>query len=262
MRASFAGVLAAVTCLACNDPAPVGARIGTSAAGSGTRQATLPEAEAPQPATSHDGAPPNAADRISGIVLESMDAGGYTYLRLKGGAGDAWAAVRQTTVEKGKLATVVGSVWMERFESKTLNRTFERILFGSLEADATKQLAAAHRIPPPAADVGEIKVARADGPRGKLVAEVHAQKAALNDQPVEVRGKVVKFLPGIMGRNWLHLRDGSGSRERADDDLTVTTQQTAAVGHVILVKGSLGVDRDFGSGYKYSVIVEDATLAK
>ena len=103
---------------------------------------------------------------------------------------------------------------------------------------------------------------RAEGALGRTIAEVFAQRASLKDAPVEVRGQVVKFLPGIMGRNWLHLRDGSGSRERADDDLTVTTTQGAAVGDVVLVSGKLGVERDFGAGYTYSVIVEDASLSR
>ena len=72
----------------------------------------------------------------------------------------------------------------------------------------------------------------------------------------------MKFLPGIMGKNWVHLRDGSGSREQKDDDLTVTTSQTVEVGAVVLAKGTVGVDRDFGSGYKYPVILEEATLSR
>jgi len=94
------------------------------------------------------------------------------------------------------------------------------------------------------------------------VAEVWAQKDKLKDAPVAVRGKVVKFLPGIMGKNWLHLRDGSGSREKGDDDITVTTSETAAVGDVVLVSGVVRIDKDFGAGYRYPVIVEEAKVSK
>jgi hypothetical protein len=79
---------------------------------------------------------------------------------------------------------------------------------------------------------------------------------------VAVRGKVVKYNPGIMGKNWIHLRDGSGSNEKKDNDLTVTTSDSAAVGGVVLVKGRVHLDRDFGSGYVYSVIIEDAKVSK
>jgi hypothetical protein len=112
------------------------------------------------------------------------------------------------------------------------------------------------------AEVGPIKLARAPSPDGKTIAEVFADRAGLEATPVAVRGKVVKFSPGIMGRNWLHLRDGTGSPERKDHDLTVTTDDTAAVGDVVLVRGIVRKDRDFGAGYTYLVIVEEAKLSR
>jgi hypothetical protein len=71
----------------------------------------------------------------------------------------------------------------------------------------------------------------------------------------------VKYNEQIMGRNWLHIRDGSGTAGK-DNDLTVTTADKAAVGDVVVVKGKVQVDKDFGAGYSYPVIVEDAKLAK
>jgi hypothetical protein len=221
-------------------------------------------------------APAAASDRISGTVVETMDSGGYTYVRLKTASGEAWAAVSQAKVERGAELTVVGAAWMENFESKTLGRKFDRILFGLLETAAGPATDAAtlppghpntgalappgHPVPARAEDVGPIKVEKAAG--GLTVAEVHAQRAKLAGQTVLVRGKVVKFSPAIMDRNWLHLRDGSGSAEKQDDDLTVTTKQTVAVGEVVLVRAKLSVDRDFGAGYVYKVILEDAQIEK
>jgi len=129
--------------------------------------------------------------------------------------------------------------------------------------DKQAQIAAQHagvtNIPP---DIGKIKVKKAEGADGKTVAEIFAYKTSLKDAPVAVRGKVVKYNPGIMGKNWLHLRDGSGSPEKKDNDITVTTLDTAAVGDVVLVRGKLHLDRDFGSGYSYPVIIEDGKLLK
>lgn len=105
-------------------------------------------------------------------------------------------------------------------------------------------------------------VAKADGETGRTVAEVYAQKAELKGKSVAVRGKVVKFLSGIMGKNWIHLQDGSGKSEDGTHDLTVTTSGSAAVGDLIVVRGAVGVDVDFGSGYFYSVILEDAAVEK
>lgn len=240
---------------------------------------------------SHEASASSApAPGLTGNVLETMDAAGYTYLRLKTGSGEVWAAVNQAPVKKGDEVTVVGAMPMENFESKTLNRKFDRIYFGTLGggggAAAMPAMPAASGASPhgaspadPAAqaaimkeqhaaaatkveDVGEIKVAKAEGADGKTVAEVYASRAKLKDGFVAVRGKVVKFLPGIMGRNWIHLRDGSGSAAAKDNDLTVTTQAAAAVGDTVLVRGTVRLDKDFGMGYQYAVLVEDAQVTK
>jgi hypothetical protein len=72
---------------------------------------------------------------------------------------------------------------------------------------------------------------------------------------------VVKFNPGIMGKNWVHLRDGSGKQEKGDNDITVTTQDMTSVGDTVVAKGMVRLDKDFGAGYAYPVIVEDARLS-
>lgn len=251
------------------------------AAACGRQTAASSPAPAAPPAAAAAAAAPADAGRVTGTVAETMDSGGYTYLRLATAGGDVWAAVTQAKVEKGATLTVVGSAWMENFESKTLNRKFDRILFGALEGAGAPVGAAAggpaalppghpdtgaamppgHPVPAKDADAGApVKVDKAAG--GLTVAEVHAQRASLKGKPVVVRGKVVKFLAGIMDRNWLHLRDGSGSAEKGDNDLTVTTKQTVAVGDVVAVKASVSVDRDFGAGYVYGVILEDAQVEK
>jgi hypothetical protein len=56
-----------------------------------------------------------------------------------------------------------------------------------------------------------------------------------------------------MNRNWIHLQDGS----RNAFDFVVTTAQPLPVGHTVTLEGVLSVDRDFGAGYKYDVILEN-----
>jgi hypothetical protein len=112
-----------------------------------------------------------------------------------------------------------------------------------------------------AIDAGDVKVAKAPGPDARTVAELHAQKASLKDKSVTVHGKVVKYNPGIMGKNWLHLRDGTG-KSGVDNDVTVTTQDPTAVGEVVTVKGKLAVDQDIGMGTPYPVLIQDAKLEK
>jgi len=93
---------------------------------------------------------------------------------------------------------------------------------------------------------------------GKTVAEIYNDKANLSDKEIVVRGKIVKFSPAIMGKNWIHLQDGSGSK--GTNDLPVTTAAMAQVGDTVLVRGLVTIDKDFGAGYVYKVIIQDAEV--
>ncbi len=110
-------------------------------------------------------------------------------------------------------------------------------------------------------DVGDVKVPKATGKDARTVAELFAQRAALKGKTVVLRGKVVKYNPGIMGKNWLHLRDGTGAAGK-DNDVTVTTQDPAAKGDVVTVRGTVAVDQDIGMGTPYPVIIQDAKVTK
>jgi hypothetical protein len=237
-------------------------------------------------ADAHGGGAAAPVSTLTGTVLETMDAAGYTYLKLKTADGEAWAAVNESKVAVGDTVTVLNPMPMGNFESPTLNRTFDEIFFGTLGpaagagpaeafplARSSGAAPGAPAVPPGMAaqhasaaagpEVTEtISVAKAEGPDGRTVAELFAQRAALNGKPVSIRGKVVKYNAGIMGKNWIHLRDGSGTPEAKDHDVTVTTSDTVAKGDVVLVKGVVAVDRDFGSGYTYALVVEEAKVTK
>jgi len=243
-----------------------------------------------------------ASAAIQGKVLERLDAPpDYSYLRLETAKGETWAAVPRTEVAVGSSVTVTDAMPMNGFESKTLNRKFDLVYFGKLQGDAGAPPAgpmggamAAGEMPPGhpqtggamggamggmpggdptnmaaqhkaaaagPADVGDVKVPKASGADARTVAEVWTQRAQLAEKPVTVRGKVVKFNGGIMGKNWVHLRDGTGTAGK-DNDVTVTTSDVVAVGDVVVAKGTVRVDKDFGAGYAYPVIIEDAKLAK
>jgi hypothetical protein len=99
-------------------------------------------------------------------------------------------------------------------------------------------------------------------PVATTVADIYKEKAALSGKEVTLHGKVVKANNQIMDRNWIHLRDGTGDAADGSNDITITSQDTAEPGDEITATGTLGVDVDFGSGYKYPLIVEKATIAK
>lgn len=217
-----------------------------------------------------------ASAKNSGKLLETMDSGNYTYVLLDMDGKEVWAAGPTTTgLEVGQEIYLKGSMEMKNFHSKTLDRTFESILFaGGISTDATAASAPAHGMGhnnPMAQAANPISgtktrlanahvegIAKVDG--GYTVAEVYAQAADLAGKEITLRGQVVKFSPEIMGTNWLHVQDGTGGDTTSD--LTVTTKGFAKVGDVVLITGPLSVDKDFGAGYRYDVIVEDAKVTK
>jgi hypothetical protein len=213
-------------------------------------------------------AQPAAAGPVSGEVLEVRDVESYTYLRLKTAQGETWAAVPTAQIKKGAKVTIENPTVMTNFQSKALNKTFDKVVFGTLAgtagstAQANKEVAAAHAGAGKPADTPDVKVAKASGANAYTVADVLAKPAAMKDKPVLIRGKVVKYNGGIMGKNWIHLRDGSGSAADNTNDLIVTTTEQAKIGDVITVKGVVRTDKDFGAGYSYKAIVEDATLQR
>jgi hypothetical protein len=95
-------------------------------------------------------------------------------------------------------------------------------------------------------------------PGGMTVQEIITGAKGLNGKKVTVRGRVTKVLPGIMGKNWVHLGDGSGADGKAD--LTITTSGMVKVGDLVLATGTIAANKDFGAGYKYDVIMEDASF--
>jgi len=205
----------------------------------------------------------SSASGISGKVAETMDASGYTYVQIDTGTDKIWAAGPKTVLKVGDEVFIPEGSPISNFESKTLNRTFEKIIFASSiavggadqaftpQAQADHTEAAAPQVP---TDFSGIT--KAEG--GKTVSEVFTGRTDLNGKTVKARGKVVKAMSGIMGKNWLHVKDGTGAT--GTDDLVVTTLATANVGDTVLVNGSVSADKDFGSGYRYDVIVEDAEV--
>jgi len=224
-----------------------------------------------------------ASPAIEGDVLEVIDVPQYSYLRL--GEKDApgtWVAVPTAGLSVGAHARVRGAMKMEGFTSTSLKRTFPVIYFGTVDdgratavpaphaagissrangadmgADPDQAMKTAHQ---PLGAVDVKPVSRADGPNGKTVAEVIAQRKDLTGKAVRVHATVVKSTPGVLGRTYLHLRDGSGDAAAGTNDIAVTTEATPAVGDTITVDGIVAVDRDVGAGYRFPTIVENAKI--
>jgi hypothetical protein len=252
---------------------------------------------------------------ITGRVLETMDAVQYTYILLDTGKARQWLAIPQSKVTVGDEISCYDGLVMANFASKSLNRTFESVIFSSgivgktapapelsgngpvgkeaadphhglitAPTNAGKEANAAAFAeavkaegPSPAmqpkmesggslgaiAPFAEVKVDRAAGENGRTVAEIFAGNTKLDGQTVRVQGKVVKFSPMIMGKNWIHLQDGTGDPLTNTHDLVITTSAELPKGkEIITIEGIVRANKDFGAGYSYVVLVEEATIVQ
>lgn len=204
-----------------------------------------------------------APKKIYGKVTDIIEAAGYTYAELDTGEGKVWAAGPNTSLTIGDMIAFTTEMPMKNFHSNSLQRDFPIIYFvNRFSTDnagptaTSKQSISPHGSSKPASAPKAVEgVNKVEG--GNTIAEVYSNKEQLNGNAIRVRGKVTKFTANVMGKNWLHIRDSSSL-----EDLTVTTDGAATVDTVVVIEGNLAVDKDFGYGYVYPLIVEDAGVTK
>ena len=214
---------------------------------------------------------PVPAGMVRGTVLETMDSGGYTYAQLETDQDTRWVATQQTTVEVGDIVQVSEGMAMADFTSNTLNRTFDVVYFTGAMTNLSKvkmpeghpetALPPGHPSTESAAQPEAVEATVAPLESGQDIASVYANKDTLAGQQVSLRGKVVKYNEGILGQNFIHLQDGSGDAAGGTHDMTVTSQATTAVGETVVVTGTIVLDKDFGAGYSFPVLIADASIS-
>jgi hypothetical protein len=201
---------------------------------------------------------PNSREITAEEVIQSSQ---YTYVKVNEDDKDYWIAISRREVEKGKTYYIGTGLEMQNFTSKELKRTFDVIFFVQDFSDQP--------IPDPKAmmegkssgkkpvDKKEgIKVEAAKG--GITIAELFSKKDSYAGKKVKISGEVVKFNSSIMDRNWVHIQDGTEAA--GSYDLTITTLDIVKVGDVVTFEGTIILNKDFGAGYSYDVIMEDAKL--
>jgi hypothetical protein len=239
-----------------------------------------PKIELPAQASTHE-----RTEQLTGKVLETMISGGYSYINLQKKDGSkVWVAVPETQISIGQQMSFKEGLVMTNFQSKTLKRSFDSIIFSNgiisqSKTDASKTPPKDLSVPPiitstdfkknQKAVIGsqsavvskeKVSVAKAKGPNAYTIAEIYKNSAKLDTKKVVVRGKVVKASSGIMKKTWIHIQDGTGSQSKGTHNLVCTTKGTANVGDVITLSGTVAKDRDFGSGYRYNVILENVDI--
>ncbi len=202
--------------------------------------------------------PPNMHKVVINQVLQATN---YTYLEVKENGETQWIAVSKMPVTEGATMYYEDGMEMNNFESKDLNRTFEKIYFVQKISDqpieSEPQMPANMGNMQPSKPVikrMDAEVDKADG--GITIAELYANKASYEGKIVKIRGQITKYNEGILGKNWAHIQDGT--EDNNNFDLTVTTQDEVKPADVVIFEGTIGLNKDFGSGYSYDVIMEDA----
>jgi hypothetical protein len=216
-------------------------------------------------------AEPVKALPIAGKVLEVLNASGYTYLLLDIDGFKDWVAIPEMYVEVGEEVELQPGVQMGQWQSKALNKTFKQILFSGGPTDKynEKRKINAHKgadmsAPAPGNKKSEgkavdgLKVEKAKGENAFDLAELFAKRDALQDKTILVRGQVVKVTAGVMDRNWVHIKDGTG--ENGANKLVITTKDSPNNGDIVTFSGVFHNNVDFGGGYQYGVILEDAVI--
>lgn len=202
-------------------------------------------------------------------VEEVIQTSGYTYMRVKENDAEKWIAVNRQEAAPGDVYYYEqDGLEMRNFNSKELNRTFETVYFVD---KLSKEPVAAHAHDHAAEGAKEIKPVQATltqkegisvepAVEGLTIAKLYAERAKYDGKTIKMKGQVVKINDEVMDRNWIHIQDGTS--EGGNFDLTVTTKDVVKVDDVVTFEGTISLKKDFGYGYFYEVIMEDAKVVK
>jgi len=204
----------------------------------------------------------NLAPNVHKVTAEEvLQSSNYTYLRVSEDNKETWIAISRREAEVGKSYYYEPNIEMTDFVSKELKRTFKTIVFVDKFSDqpitnVKPGMDNTSKGNQPAVAKEGIKVEPAEG--GITIAELYAKKDSYAGKTVKIRGEVVKFSPEIMGKNWVHLQDGTNSNGAFD--ITITTGDVTKIGEVVTFEGSVTLKKDFGAGYFYEVIIENGNM--
>lgn len=205
-------------------------------------------------------ASPTVSDKVF-EVTEVVQTSNYTYLKVNENKGDRWVAVTKEDINVGDVYYYDEAMQMNNFHSKELDRDFDVIYFVNQISKTPLSQNTMGQMPAHSGKVqteqqSTIKLEKSADEL--TVAQVFANRDNYSNKEVEITGIVVKVNKNVMGKNWVHIQDGTG--DNGNFDLTVTTQDIAEVDDKVTFKGKIILDKDFGAGYFYEVIMEDAVL--
>ena len=187
-------------------------------------------------------------------IVKTISSGGYTYMKVNDKKNTYWVAMTQRNVKVGDSIYFSEQGWMKNFKSKTLNRTFDNILFAA-DISASKRSSKLEDIKPNILTSSYKKAGTI------TVAELFKNRSKYANKSITIRAKVTKVSTGIMKRNWVHVEDGSRF-QNMDDIVFTSTGATPKKGDIVSATGTVIIDKDFGYGYFYPVIIEKSSFKK
>lgn len=199
-----------------------------------------------------------AADAHTVEVQEVIQGKSYTYLKVAESNTVNWIAISKSEINAGEIVSFKNPLEMNNFTSKELERTFETIYFvGRINRESVPPVGGqtpqnAHQ--KPTVEKKEVSIEPVEG--GVSIAELFSNREAYANKVVRVKGQATKVNLSIMGKNWIHLQDGTG--DPGSNDLLVTTQDKVALGDTVIFEGTIALNKDFGSGYAYELLMEEA----
>lgn len=206
-----------------------------------------------------DTIPMDAPPQVDHIVLakEVIQAGGYTYIRVIENNKEEWLAVVKSQIIVGKTYVYEDAAPMKNFKSRELERTFDEVLFVAkltLKDEAGNVVVDKKRL-------SVDKKANSIAEKGIVsLSDLYKYKESFNGKTIRLSGEVTRFSSNILGKNWIHLEDGS--IKKAPSDIVVTLSDEVKVGDKVIVEGVITINRDFGSGYAFDVLMENAKIIK
>jgi len=194
-------------------------------------------------------------------VKEVLNANAYTYLLVTEGEKEYWIAVPKSDVKIGKTYTYESGMEMKKFESKDLKRTFDSVLFVEGIVDPNAPVITEKTIDPKTI-INSTQLSKGITlAKGAIsLHDLFSGRDKLEGKTVILTGKVIKFMPEIMNKNWIHLQDGTSYN--GFNDITITSLEKVKVDAIVTLKGTVVLNKDLGSGYKYDILIEDAVVVK
>lgn len=199
----------------------------------------------------------------NGVVQEVIQTSGYTYVQVKSGSQTDWLAVNKMPVAKGETLYYDNGIGMSNFHSRALNRTFTKLMLvqdASTSPESTISSSEAMGMSPIRPKITKEKIDVKPQNGSITIAGLYTNKNKYDGKVIKVRGEVTRYNPDIMDRNWVHIQDGTKSG--SNFDLAITTPDRVRVGDVVTFEGKITLNKDFGAGYFYSVIMQNAKVLK